>query len=396
MDITNLHLPYALPTALLLAALTVKSPAFMRSWRRHDARVTWFVMLSASAVFLSVAPVSLHKINTITGVPNIAAPWTYSLLVSFCGSCMAMIITWRERPTDRRRRRIRWVWGVHAGIIVALWATFLMADVPDERIYDLDTYYANTPWMREHIVLYLLAYLTSTLMAAWLIYTWISDVTGWLKAGLICLQAGYALGVVFDIAKLVAISARWAGTNWDALSVNVAPPFAILGASLVGIGFLLPVAGPFLQQWPREQVTYWILQPLERRIRRDAPSLTQARVSRWDPLDIRMIQRRQRIFDALVRIAPYYNHDLYLKAFEAARTKKYRESRARGIAGAIALRSALDSFSRGKPSGPGSPPAQVDDEVTDHLVSISWALLRSRSVDDIRRRVTTESVTAHV
>lgn len=396
MTLDDIQLPYALPTALLLTALVLKSPAFIRSWRTHEARVTWFVMLTASAVFLSVAPASLHKINQTTGVANIAAPWTYSWLMSFCGSCMTMIITWREDPSPRRTRRIRWVWAIHASIIAALWGTFLLADVPVERIYDIDTYYANTPFMREHIVFYLLAYLTSTLVAAWMIWTWISEVQGrWLKSGLVCLQLGYAFGIVFDVAKLVAIGARWAGTDWDTLSVKVAPPFALLGASLVGVGFLLPVVGPFAQTWPREQVSFWLLKPLERTIRQGTPSLTKARVSRWEPLDLRMMQRRQHILDGLIRLAPYYDHGLYQQIYKTA-AAQHKERKARGIAGAITLRAALADFTGGKPRPTDGQPAQVGPEITNHLVAISWALLRPRTLDTIRHRMTsTESVTAH-
>jgi hypothetical protein len=305
-DLNDLHLPYALPTALLLGGLSVKFPTFLRAWRAPDVRATWLVLMWASAVFLSVAPASIHKINTVTGVPNIAAPWVYSLLTAFCGACLTMIITWREEPSPRRQSRVRLVWVTYTSIIVALWTTFLLADVPTERIYDLDTYYANTPWMREHILLYLLAYMVSTLVSAWMIWTWISKVRAkCLKAGLVFLQAGYAFGLVFDFTKLVAIGARWAGTDWDFLSVKVAPPFAILGATLVATGFILPVVGPFLQKWPREQATYWILVPLSRAIRGVAPSSAKARVGRFAPLDLRLMQRQQHIHDGLLRLAPY-------------------------------------------------------------------------------------------
>ncbi|MFJ4836257.1 DUF6545 domain-containing protein [Streptomyces sp. NPDC088747] len=358
--------------------------------------MTWFVMLAASGVFVSVAPVSLHKINTVTGVPNFAAPWTYSLLMSFCGACMAMIITWREDPSDRRQRRIRLVWAVHAAIIAALWGTFLMADVSTERIYDLDTYYANTPWMREHIVLYLLAYLASTLVAVWMIWTWISEVSRRsLKTGLVCLMVGYAFGIGFDVAKLVAIGARWSGTNWDTLSVDIAPPFAILGASLVGLGFLIPVAVPFLETWPRDQVTYWVLSPLERRIRRTTPALTRARVRRWDPLDLRLLERRQRVLDGVIALAPSFDHSLYERAYQAA-SIRHKDTKARGLAGAIALRAALIDYSHGTSRAAGDQPPQIGPEITDHIVSISWALLHPRTVSSIRQKVTSvESVTAH-
>lgn len=396
MSLADLHLPYALPTALLIAGLVLKSPTIVRSWKDPNARATWFVLLFASAVFVSVTPVNLQKINDITGVPNIAAPWTYSMLTSFCGACLTMIITWREDPSARRRRRIRLVWIAYGSLILALWGTFLMADVPVVRIYDLDTYYANTPWMREHIVLYLLGYLASTLVSAWMIWQWIPHVSArWLKAGLICLQTGYAMGLVFDAAKFAAIGARWAGADWDSLSVTVAPPFAILGGTLVAAGFILPVCGPFLQKWPREQITYWILQPLTRSIRRVAPSAAKARVGPLAPLDLRLLQRQQQIQDGLLRLAPYYDRTLYEKAYTLA-VARHAEETARGLAGAVAVRAALDAYGQQAPKDTDDQPAQIGPEVTDHIEPISRTLYRRRSVNSLLQRLTsTESVTAH-
>ncbi|CAM5320483.1 hypothetical protein SGRIM128S_01975 [Streptomyces griseomycini] len=77
-----------------------------------------------------------------------------------------MIMRWREEPSHRRRRRMRRVYAIYAGVIAALWGTFLLAEAPVARIYDLDTYYATTPWMREHILLYLVAHMVSSLVAA--------------------------------------------------------------------------------------------------------------------------------------------------------------------------------------------------------------------------------------
>ncbi|MFC7818939.1 MAB_1171c family putative transporter [Streptomyces sp. NPDC057367] len=399
MSLSSLHIPYALPAVLLILALSLKTPTFVRAWKDPDVRATSLLLLLASAVFLSVAPASIHKINTVTGVPNIAAPWVYSLLTAFCGSCLTMVITWRDEPSPRRRARIRRIWLIYTGIVVALWATYLLADVPAERIYDLDTYYATEPWMREHILLYLAAHMVSALVAAYMIWKWISKVTdAWLKAGLVFLQAGYAFGLVFDVAKLAAVGARWAGVNWDWLSTRLAPPFAILDASLVGIGFILPQGGPFLQKWIRDQRTYRRLRPLARAIRRVAPSAARARVGRFAPLDLRLLQRQQRIHDGLLRLAPHVDAELLRCAFDEARAAGHRDERARGIAGAIAVRAALEAFL--------TPAADADDDRAassaridsrlDDIEAIARAFRQPRTVDAIRQRVvTTESVDAH-
>ncbi|MFJ5777070.1 MAB_1171c family putative transporter [Streptomyces sp. NPDC093094] len=390
-----MQLAYAVPTVLLMAGLALKSPTIVRSWRDPNARATWLVLLFASAVFLSVSPASIHRINTVTGVANFAAPWAYSLLTLFCAACLNMIITWREEPTAARRRRIRLVWAIYLAAVVGLWGTFLMADVPVERVYDLDTYYAGTPWMREHIVLYLLGYLVSTLVSAWMIWTWLDRVHArWLKAGLVFLQAGYAFGIGFDISKLLAVGARWAGRDWDFLSTRVAPPFALLGATLVATGFILPVLGPFLQTWPREQATYWLLGPLKNAIRRVTPSAAKARVSRFAPLDLRLVRRQQQIHDGLLRLAPFFDHALYERVYRVA-AAEHGETTARGVAGVIALHGAMTAYTDGTPRAGGTHPPQIGREVTDHLTAIAGALYRRRLVESVRRRATTESLSSH-
>lgn len=381
------HLLYIPPAALLLTGLVVKAPSITRSWKDPNSRATWFVLLFATAVFISVMPDNIRRINSVTGVPNFAAPWAYSLINAFCGACLTMIITWREEPSPRRTRRIAWAWTAYGSVIAALWLTFLLADVPSERVYDLDTYYATTPWMREHIVLYLLGYLTSTVVSAWMIRTWIPHVPGrWLKAGLICLQTGYALGVAFVAAKALAIAARWAGTDWDTLNTRAAPPFALLGGTLVAAGFILPVAGPFLQTRLRDQTLHWSLLPLSRAIESVAPSSARAKVSRFAPLDLRLMQRQQHIVDGLLRLAPYYDDALHRQAYETAVAERDTGT-ARALAGAAALRAALDAYARHQPRDHDGRPPHIGPDITDHLAPISRAMIRPCRVDALLRRL---------
>ncbi|MGW0916926.1 MAB_1171c family putative transporter [Streptomyces sp. NPDC002784] len=401
MSLTSFHIPYILPIVLLILALSLKTPTFVRAWKDPDVRATTLLLVLASAVFVSAAPASIHRINTITGVPNIAAPWVYSLLTAFCASCLTMVITWRDEPSPRRSTRIRRIWLIYLGIIGALWVTFFLADAPTERIYDLDTYYASRPWMREHILLYLGAHMVSALVAAYMIWKWIPKVSGgWLKAGLVFLQVGYAFGFVYDVAKLTAIGARWTGGNLDWLSTKVAPPFAILDASLVGIGFILPQGGPFLQKWIRDQRTYQRLRPLARALRPVAPPAARARVGRFAPLDLRVLQRQQRIHDALLRLTPFLDTGLHQRAYEEARDAGHRAEHAHGIAGAVAIRAALAAStappSPGGHPGSGAPAARTRTGLDD-LEAIARAFHRPRTVEAIwQRAACRESDTSHV
>ncbi|MER8119013.1 MAB_1171c family putative transporter [Streptomyces sp. NPDC094031] len=389
MNLSDFHVPYVLPTALLALAFVARFQMLVRAWRDPDVRATALLLGLATTVFVSVTPINIHRINAMTGVTNIAAPWSYSLLTAFGASCLTMIMRWRETPSEQRRRRIRRVYVIYSAIIAGLWTTFLLADVPVERIYDLDTYYANTPWMREHIELYLAGHVTSTLIAAYMISRWFAKVTGaWLKAGLICLQVGYANGLVYDATKIIAIVARWSGANWDFLSTRLAPPFALLGTTLVAAGFILPQAGPAVSHWYSDARDYRRLHPLLRTLEAIEPSAARARVGRWAPLDLRLVQRQQRIHDAFLRLAPFFDDGLYQQVYDTARTAR-GETRARGLAGASAIRAAITSYQQGKPVDHGSQSAQIGPDVTDHLDAISAALRHPFRISSLRDRTFT-------
>ncbi|MER6408390.1 MAB_1171c family putative transporter [Streptomyces viridosporus] len=392
----SFHIPYILPTALLALALVLKFPTFLRASRDPDVRATTLLLTWATAVLVVITPVNIERLNVLTGIPNIAAPWAYSFLTAFCATGLTMIMRWREEPSERRRRRMRRVYWIYAGVIAALWLTFLLADVPTARIYDLDTYYAGTPWMREHILLYIAAHMVSSLVAVSMLWKWFPEVADrWLRSGVVFLQLGFASGLVFDAAKLAAISARWSGRDWDVLSTQAAPPFALLQAAFVALGFLVPQAGPFLQKWIRDQRDYRRLAPLWRAVRVLAPAAAQARFGWWAPLDLRLVQRQQRIHDALRVLTPYFDAALHRRARQAAQAV-HGSRKAEGIAGAVTIRAAIDAHRSGGPP-PAHPHApHLGPVVSDHIEDIAAALHHPHTVEDVRRRaVTTESANSH-
>ncbi|WP_369392734.1 MAB_1171c family putative transporter [Streptomyces sp. CG1] len=390
------HVPYAVPTVLLALALFFKLPTFIRAWRDPEVRATTLLLFWATSALVVIIPVNIERLNKLTGIPNIAAPWAYSFLTASCATGLTMIMRWREEPSERRRRRIRRIYCIYIGIIASLWVTFFLASVSKPRIYDLDTYYANTPWMREHILLYLVAHLMSCLTAAFMLWKWFQEVEKpWLKTGVVFLQVGFALGLVFDAAKLTAVTARWFGTDWDWLSTKAAPPFAMLEAVLAAAGFIIPQAGPALQRWARDQSEYRRLWPLWRAVHTLMPAAAPAHFGFWVPLDLRVMQRQQRIHDALRILAPYFNTGLYHRAYTEAVTTHNR-AEARAIAGAASILDAIASYRRGTPTHTSGQPPQIGPEITDHIAAISVALYRPRSLDSVRQRVThTENFDTH-
>ncbi|MGW8065209.1 MAB_1171c family putative transporter [Streptomyces ziwulingensis] len=390
------HIPYAVPTALLLIALVLKFPTLVRAWRDPDVRATTLLLSFATAVLVFITPVNIERLNELTGVPNIASPWAYSFLTAFCATGLTMIMRWREEPSPRRRRRMRSVYWIYAGIVAALWVTFLLAHVPEARIYDLDTYYAGTPWMREHILLYLLAHMVSSLVATSMLWKWFPEIGNrWLKSGVVCLQAGFASGLVFDAVKTTAVGARWSGHDWDALSTQVAPPFALLEAILVAVGFIVPQVGPSLQNRVHEGREYRQLRPLWTAVHDVVPSPVSPRFRRMS-LGLRLVQRQQRIHDALRILAPYLDRDLHRQAWNLT-PDGIHEDRARGIAGAVTVRAAIEAHRNDEPARAGFEKQRLAADFSDHIDAISQGLRQSRLIDSIHQRVTsTESVNSDV
>ncbi|MFD7549704.1 MAB_1171c family putative transporter [Streptomyces sp. NPDC059816] len=394
MTVPAFHIPYLLPTALLFIAVALKFPTFVRAWRDPDIRATTLLLALASVVYVIITPVNIHRLNEFTGVPNIASPSAYSFLTASCATSLTMITRWREEESESRRRRMRRIHLIYAGITVALWVTFFLAHAPAVRIYDLDTYYASTPWMREHILLYLAAHTASCFVASSMLWKWSPAVTNrWLKSGVVLLQLGFASGLVYDAIKFCAIVARWCGTDWDHLSTRVAPPFALLQGVLTAIGFIVPQIGPFLLRRARDRRDYRCLLPLWRALRTATPSAATARLGRWAPLDLLLLQREQQIHDALRLLAPHIDRDLHRLAHQLARSE-HDEDRAIGLAGAVAVTVAVERHRAGQRCP--TDPVQVNADISNHIHDISRAMHHPRTIDTLRRRVSRrEGVNTH-
>ncbi|WP_318203797.1 MAB_1171c family putative transporter [Streptomyces sp. SCL15-4] len=337
-DISGSWVAYAVPAALFAVAFVIKLPLLRRAWQDPILRATAVLLGIGTLVFVSLPPANLHRINVLTGVPNFAALWVCSLATAYCGACLWLIITWREPPSAARRRRTRQVGVAYAAVIAGLCTTFLLGDHRVERLRDLDTYYAGTPWMREFILLYVVAHTASALVAAGLLRAWYREVEDtWLRRAVIFLQEAYALGLLFDVAKLAAVAGRWSGRDWDWLSTYAAPPFAIAEAGLVAVAFIVGQAGPLLAERRRLVRDHRRLKPLWQTMLTITPPAAPA-VGRVSGAALRLELRRATINDGLLKLGPYLSESRRERTRCAATAAGYPESVARGIAGAVDLR----------------------------------------------------------
>ncbi|MER6469533.1 MAB_1171c family putative transporter [Streptomyces collinus] len=354
---------YAVPAALLAAAFLIKLPLLRRAWRDPILRATTLLLAIGAVVFASLPPANLHRVNRLTGVPNFAGLWVYSLLTAYCGACLWLIITWREPPSAVRRRRTRTVRLVYGALVLGLWTTFLLGDHHVERLRDLDTYYADTPWMREFVLLYLVAHLASALVAAGILWAWFKEVEDtWLRRAVVFLQIAYALGLVFDIAKLAAIGARLGGRDWDWLSTYAAPPFAIAEAVLVAVGFIAGQAGPVVEERRRLVRTHRRLKPLwQAMLPVTAPAAPAT--GRVSGAALRLELRRATINDGLLKLSPHLSQSRRDRTHHAATAAGYPDTAARGIAAAVDILTATEALRLPGLERPGVP-APPDVEST--------------------------------
>ncbi|MEU1038425.1 MAB_1171c family putative transporter [Streptomyces sp. NPDC005551] len=381
----GMYISFWIPLAVLAVTLAIRLPSIIKLWQDPLLRAVGGLLLLACAVFVFAAPPTIAWTNRVTGVPNISAPLVYTLLTAFCGSCLLLTLAWRNglsghSPTTRRTTGR--VVTVYTAVIVALWALFALADVPVERVRDLDTYYATTAFMREEILLYLLAHTAACLITYRVIRNWIrtGGLDGWLRAGLRFMGVGYAMNLLYDGVKLSAVLARWTGRDLDWLSTDLAPPVACVSAVLIAAGFVLPHSGQYLQRRTRTRLSHWRLRPLYRLLR----TVTGGRVAfklRATP-ELRLTRRETFIRDALLHLARYLDEDLRRRAHDAALDQGFGAAEARLLAHVVTVQDAVGA--RGRVPADDIGRSLGSPDVEDLLAEIEGVSRTLRRTDDVR------------
>ncbi|MHC3472148.1 MAB_1171c family putative transporter [Streptomyces sp. 7R007] len=396
---TGLYVSFWLPGLVLTAALVIKLPSIIKLWRDPLLRAVGGLLLFACAVFAFASPATISWTNRVTGVPNIAAPLVYSLITALSASWLLLVVHWRNGHTDRReqtRRATRWVVSVYAGVVVALWVLFALADVPVEQPRNLDTYYASTPFMREEILLYLTAHTVACSVTTRLVWNWIrtDGLDGWLRWGLRFLGIGYATNLLFSAAKFTAVAARWTGHDLDWLNANIAPSAACIAATFVAVGFIVPHAGQYLQDRWLVRGRYRALRPLARLMRTVAGG--REPLALRATAEMRLIRRETFIRDALLQLSRFLDEDLRERAHQAALALGHEPARAQALAAAVTILDAVDSgrYARAGETGTGEADTSY---LLREILSVSDALRHPDEITAVRTRaaVPAESMSAH-
>ncbi|MEU9006616.1 MAB_1171c family putative transporter [Streptomyces sp. NPDC048551] len=299
---------YYLPAAVLLVAFALRLPGFVRHWHDPLVRSVAVVLPLGAVVFFFAAPATISRVNQFTGVTNFSAPLVYIILTAGSAGLINLTIMWRGGPEERRRAATRWCVGVYGAVIAALVTLFALGHAPDERLRDFDTYYATAAYLREMIVLYLLAHALATLVLAVLCWRWAREVAGLLRVGLLLIVTGSLFSLGYAVLKLVAVGARWSGLDWDWTSTTVAPTLASLATLCQCVGFALPSVSQALARGWRQWTQYRRLGPLWRTARAITP-YELVPIPWWSSLSRRHLRRVCDIRDGLRLLSPYLDRD---------------------------------------------------------------------------------------
>nr|WP_237693734.1 MAB_1171c family putative transporter [Streptomyces sp. SID2888] len=369
--------------ALILA---IRLPNLVRARRDPLVRSVCLVLAFGGAGFAFAAPPTVAAVNRASGIPNFSGPLVYALVSSYSASCLLLIVNWRGGSPDYIRRvSRRWTAG-YAVVIAALIVLFFLGRAPTDRLTDLDTYYARTPYIGEMILLYLLGHMTAAVATTALCWRWALQVGGWLRAGLWVLVAGWLLNLGFSLFKLTAVVARWTDRNWDVLSTIVAPRLAGPAAALVALGFMLPLTGPWATTTWRTMTAYRRLGPLWRELAGAARE--QALVAPvpwyWSP-HLRLTRREAGIADGLSLVRPYLDE----RVRSRARILALAEGRDPADAASIGHAAVIAAAAHGARHGAAPPPSAGTEHLKlpsgRELLAVSEALRGSSIVAAVRR-----------
>ncbi|MHC0433306.1 MAB_1171c family putative transporter [Streptomyces sp. O3] len=375
---------YYIPAIVLWTALLFKVPTLTRRWRDPLLWSLCALVLLAGMVFATSAPPTVRAVNSLTGIPNFTAPMAYTVLSMLSAACLILLIGWHGGPMAGRAITACVI--CYGAVSVALFVLFFLGDAPVERDRDFDTYYANTPYLREMIVLYLVAFLASCVgMSLWC-WRWSRQVGGWLKGSLILLAVTFTITLVYSVTKLVAVFARWNGTDWDVLSTYVAPPMAAVGGTFCTVGFLLPMAAPQLAAFWQAWRAYWCLGPLMRELNYSADkALHEVTLAPWASPVLRVTQRETAIHDGLLRLSPLLDREVHAQACDEARRSGSPE-RAADIVGSAAMIAAAVQAERQVSAGAGGVREPVGAFNRADLTEISRAMRGSPIVARFRHQ----------
>ncbi|GCD40814.1 MAB_1171c family putative transporter [Streptomyces paromomycinus] len=347
-------------------------------FRRPGNPARWTVcaaLFLAGAAVSSSAPATITYLNLLSDVPNLGMLVLYVLLIAVGASARLMLGYWHS-PTEAAGRAA-WRWAaVYALLIPVMCVLFALGDAPVERLTDFDTYYATTPLIAACIVLYLLALAAMAASVGVTCWRW-ATVAGrpWLRRGLRVLTASAATEVAFCAIRLAAVTARWAGEDWDALNTKVAPAFAFAAPLLAAVGVALPACGQNLtrlwDRWHRYRA-YRKLHPLWDALRRATPQIVPPARPPWWDIDLRLTRRLAEINDGRLALRSYTDAHVTEAACREGRLRGLEDDELTAVVEAARLKAAAAAKASGTRPAPSPGEAEGERGGADGASELAW------------------------
>ncbi|MGW4855756.1 DUF6545 domain-containing protein, partial [Streptomyces sp. NPDC004288] len=349
-------LVYYLTALVLGGAFLAKLPALRRGWRLPTVRAVHVLLFLPCTALLLSAPPTIRFVNRQSGICNLSALLVHCCISGFACACLVLMEYWRGDPLgwERTQRRAQgWIF-VYGAVIVSLVVFFVLGEAPVERPVDFDVYYADAPFIREMLVLYLLAFVVAgfiTMRACWRWTVEIGDLARCpdgapegsrsLRAGLLGIVVVSLGAVLFGVSKLAAIAARWSGHDWHRLNENVALLMSLFSL-VIGLGLLVAAFGPRLADhvW-HPLVSLADLRPLWRVVRLSETGARSGPLPAtpwWAGPEHRLMARITAIHDWMLRLRAYCEDDV--------REDAYRRALAEGMAECAAVATGLTAMLR--------------------------------------------------
>lgn len=374
-------LVYFMAAAALWTGFAAQLPGLWRDWRDPLKRAFCAVIFLAGFCFALGAPPTVGFINHAVGVPNAAACVTYGAVNAFSAASLVLIVHWRGADDPAQLRRVSRAWLLaYALVIAGQTALFAAGDAPVERRTDFDTYYAGTPFIREMIVLYLVAHMAAAFTTTILCWRWTLRISGWTRWALAVLAVGWLCTSAYGVVKTVAVAGRWSGHHWDPLSTRLAPMLVTFGAALTSAGYVLPLLGPRIDSL----LAFLRLGPLLRLVEAGTGGRSRRNVLRsWRSLgdvELRLTRRTTAIRDGLREVSVHFDEGVRERARRQARTLGLgvEEAEAIGDAAMVAVAVEVRAGTGGRSGGMGSgmlDPAVLDSVALDALAGIGGGVV---------------------